>query len=168
MPSSFVTRKRIAERSSSVGEARRIQQRHQLLEIALQRFQGLDRERAARKCLEVSAFAVFVDLLPRAFDREFLYVQQMLHEHDQLDLAPLIDTITRPVLGRIEKTELAFPIPQDVRLQVGELAHLADRKELLHWLRGRRWGHRSCSGRSSRDIRSAIAERAECPSKSIR
>src|SRR5437899_189505 len=110
MPSSFVTRKRIGDTpATSVGEARRDEHRHQLLEIALERLQGFRGEGAAREGLEVSSLPVLVDLLARAFDRVLLDVEQMLHEHDELDLAPLIHTIARAVLRGIEKAELALP-----------------------------------------------------------
>src|SRR3989441_8599067 len=78
----------------------------------------------------------------------------MLHQHDQLDLAPLIHPVAGPVLGGVQEAELALPVPQHVRLQVGELTHLADREELLN---GMGDAHRQCSGLSSRSIRSATA-----------
>src|SRR3989442_8036671 len=56
----------------------------------LDRFGG---EGAPRFGLELARAAILLDLLPRAFDRVFLGVQQMLDEHDQLDLAPLIHAI---------------------------------------------------------------------------
>src|SRR6266550_815235 len=61
----------------------------------------------------------------------------------------------------IEKTELALPVAQHVRLQVGELADLADREELLDGLGGCA-AHRappSPSAFSSRSIRSLTAWR---------
>src|SRR5687768_10968236 len=88
----------------------------------------------------------------------------MLDQLDQLDLPSLIDAIARPVLRGIEEAELALPVPQHVRLQIGQLADLADAEELLHWI-GR---HASCSARSSRHMRSKTASRAGCPSKRMR
>src|SRR5207237_6793378 len=60
------------------------------------------------------------------------------------------------VLGGIEEAELALPVAQHVRLEIGELAHFTDRKELLDRLRR---AHRPphCSGLRSRSIRSATA-----------
>ena len=112
----------------------------ELLEIRLERLERLDGERAARHDLEVAALAMLVDLLARALDRVLLVVQQMLHEHDQLDLAPLIDAIAGAILRRAEKAELALPIAKHVRLEAGQLADLADREELLN--RFRRMGSR--------------------------
>src|SRR6476646_1553970 len=93
IPSSFVTRRRI-----SVGERRRTEGHEQVSEIGLQRLQRLHGERAASDDLEIALLAVVIHLLPRALDRVLLVVQQVLHEHDQLHLAPLIDAIARAVL----------------------------------------------------------------------
>src|SRR4051812_8198377 len=88
----------------------------------------------------------------------------MFHEHDELDLATLVHAIPRSILGRIEKAELALPVAQHVRLEIGELTHFADAEELLNGLRA----HASCSARSSRVISSRTANRAGCPSKRMR
>ena len=106
--------------------------------------------------LQVAALAMLVHLLPRAFDRVLLVVQQVLHEHDELDLAALIDAIARAILRRAQKAELALPVAQHVRLETGELADLADREEFLNRDRDD-WAHRSCSDRSSRAISSGTA-----------
>src|SRR5262249_11171851 len=108
--------------------------------------------------LEVPALAVLVDFLPRTFDRVLLVVQEVLHEHDHLDLAPLVDAIARPVLHRTKKPELALPVTKHVGLEAGEIADLADREELLDGFG--RWTHRSCSARSSRAMSSGTASRA--------
>src|SRR5438552_2871003 len=123
-------------------------------ELGAQVLDGLGRERAARLRLQVPAAPILLDLLARPLDRVFLGVQQMLHQHDQLDLAPLIHPVAAPVLGGVQEAELALPVPQHVRLQVGELTHLADREELLN---GMGDAHRQCSGLSSRSVRSATA-----------
>src|SRR5438046_5873359 len=123
-------------------------------ELGAQVLDGLGRERAARLRLQVPAAPILLDLLARPLDRVFLGVEQMLHQHDQLDLAPLIHPVAGPVLGGVQEAELALPVAQHVRLQVGELTHLADREELLN---GMRDAHRQCSGLSSRSIRSATA-----------
>src|SRR6266581_6662816 len=59
-------------------------------ELGAQVLDGLGRERAARLRLQVPAAPILFDLLARPLDRVFLGVEQMLHQHDQLDLAPLI------------------------------------------------------------------------------
>src|SRR6266700_236526 len=123
-------------------------------ELGAQVLDGLGRERAARLRLQVPAAPILLDLLARPLDRVFLGVQQMLHQHDQLDLAPLIHPVAGPVLGGVQEAELALPVPQHVRLQVGELAHLADGEELLNGIGD---AHRQCSGLSSRSIKSATA-----------
>src|SRR5688572_24426086 len=133
------------------------------LQLRPQLLDGFSRERAAGFRLELARAAVLLDLLARPFDRVLLRVEQMLDEHDQLDLAPLIHAIARAILGGIQEPELALPVAQHVGLEVGELANLADRKELLNGLRGlrrklrrRHTAHRP-SAFSSRSIRSLIA-----------
>src|SRR5467141_322328 len=108
------------------------------LELGAELLDGFGGQRTARFGLELAGATVLLDLLARAFDRVFLGVQQVLKKHDKLDLAPLVHAIARAVLGRIEEAELALPVAQHVRLQVGELADLTDREELLDWLGGRR------------------------------
>src|SRR5438093_10690328 len=87
-----------------------------------------------------------------------------MDHHNRALPALLIHAIAGPVLGRIEKAELALPVAKHVRLQVGEVADLADREELLHRLRRGRRGGRAAAHRlsafSSRSIRSLIACRA--------
>src|SRR5437899_3772245 len=124
------------------------------LELDAQVLDRLGRQRAARLRLELPAAPILLDLLARALDRVFLRIEQVLHQHDQLDLAPLVHAVAGPVLGGVQEAELALPVPQHVRLQVGELTHFADRKELLHGMGG---AHRPCSGLSSRSIKSATA-----------
>src|SRR5262245_30076108 len=155
--------------SPSVGEWFGAEHPDQLLELGLERFERLHGQRAPRHHLEIAALAVFIHFLTCAFDGVLLVVQQVLHEHDQLHLATLIDAIAGAVLRWTQKAELAFPIPQHVWLQSGEVTDFADGEELLDWLglRGR-WGHRSCSDRSSRVIISLTAARAACPSNRMR
>src|SRR5882762_5654172 len=131
------------------------------LELGAELLDGFGGQRTPRLGFELTRATILLDFLARALDRVFLRVQQMFHEHDQLDLAPLVHAIPRAILGRIEKTELALPVAQHVRLQVGELADLADREELLDGL-GRCAAHRpppSPSAFSSRSIRSLTAWR---------
>src|SRR5689334_3634626 len=132
------------------------------LELGAQVFHGLGRERAARLRLELPRAAILLDLLACALDRVLLRVEQVLDQHDQLDLAPLVHPVAGAVLGGVEKTELAFPVAQHVRLEIGELAHLADREELLDRLR---CAHRPphCSGFRSRSIKSATALPGDLP-----
>src|SRR6266849_1274833 len=124
------------------------------LEIGAEVLDRLRRERAARLRLELARAPILLDLLARPLNRVFLRVQQVLHQHDQLDLAPLVHPVARPVLGGVQKAELALPVSQHMRLQVGQLTNLADREELLNGMRG---AQRQCSGLSSRSIRSATA-----------
>src|SRR2546425_8739971 len=126
-------------------------------ELGAQVLDGLGRERAACLRLQVPAAPILLDLLARPLDRVFLGVEQMLHQHDQLDLAPLIHPVAGPVLGGIQEAELTLPVAQHVRLQVGELAHLADREELLNGLGGSA-AHR-LSAFNSRSMRSLTAWR---------
>src|SRR5436190_22109179 len=126
------------------------------LELRAELLDGLGGERAPGFGLQLAGAAVLLDLLPGPFDRVLLRVQQVFHEHDQLDLAPLVHAIARAILGGIEEAELALPIPEHVRLEVGELADLADGEELLDGLRRRAAAHR-LSAFSSRSMRSLIA-----------
>src|SRR3989441_3668226 len=129
------------------------------LELGAELLDGFSRQRTPRFGLELAGAAILLDLLARAFDRVFLGVQQVLHQHDQLDLATLVHAIARAVLGGIQEAELTLPVAQHVRLQVGELAHLADREELLNRLGRRAAAHRSPSpsALSSRSMRSLTA-----------
>src|SRR2546427_2481000 len=128
-------------------------------ELGAELLDGFGGQRAPRFGLELAGTTILFDLLARAFDRGFLGVQQVLDEHDQLDLAPLVDAIARAVLGGIQEPELALPIAQHVRLQVGELADLADREDLLNRLGRRVAGAHRLSAFSSRSIRSLTAWR---------
>src|SRR3954471_864339 len=109
---------------------------------------------------------MLIDLLTSTLDGVLLVIEQVFHQRDQLDLAPLIHAIPRTILCRAEKAKLAFPVSQNVRLQAGEIAHLADREEFLHWFGC--WAHWSCSDRSSRAMSSGTASRAAWPSNSMR
>src|SRR6266702_4485319 len=137
------------------------------LELAAQVFHRLRGERAPCFGLQLARAAILLDFLARAFDRVFLGVQQVLHQHDQLDLATLVHTIAGAVFRGVQEPELALPVAEHVGLQVGELADLPDGEEFLNGL----WdAHRlpppppHCSAFSSRSIRSAIAWRGGLPS----
>src|SRR5256712_3069878 len=145
-------------RSARPGIGRRVplENGEDRLELGAQVLDRLSRERATRLRLEIPAAPILLDFLARPLDCVFLRVEQVLDQHDQLDLAPLVHPVPGPVLGGVQEAELALPVPQHVRLQVGELTHLADRKELLHGM-GAGGAHRQCSGFSSRSIRSATA-----------
>src|SRR5215203_5718319 len=175
MPSSLVIRKRISGllaldelRRRTSGNASRLlvgrEQAHQLLEVVLERVEGLHGEGGACGGLEIPALAMLVDLLARALDGVLLGVEQMLDEEDELDLPPLIHAVARSILGWIEKAELALPVAQHVRLEIGELADLADAEELLDGL----GDHASCSARSSRFMSSCTASLAGWPSNRMR
>src|SRR3977135_4325208 len=124
------------------------------LELGAQILDRLGRERAPRLRLELARAPILLDLLARPLNRVFFGVEQVLHQHDQLDLAPLVHPVAGPVLGGVQEPELALPVPQHEGLQGGELAHFPDREALLHGMGG---SHRQCSGLSSRSIKSATA-----------
>ena len=65
------------------------------------------------------------DLL-RPFDGVPLIAQELLDVEDELDVAVRVDAVSRPVLGRLQLVELRLPVAQNVLLQIGDLAHLAD------------------------------------------
>src|SRR5947207_5848167 len=69
--------------------------------------------------------------LLRAGDREALFVEELLDAKDGLDVAPAVDALSRRVLRRREGGELRFPVAEDVRLRIGDLADLADLEEEL-------------------------------------
>src|SRR3990172_4635489 len=127
-------------------------------------FDGLVLERCASLRFQGSGSPVLVHALSRPLDGVLLRVQQMLDQQDQFDLAPLVHPVTGPVLGGIEKPELALPVAQHVGLEVGELADVTDGEELLDRSRDR---HRHCSAFNSRSMRSAMARRGDLPSNRI-
>src|SRR5690349_18610043 len=154
-----------------IGSGAPLENREHRLQLGTQVLDRLGRERAPCLGFELPRSAVLLDLLARPLDRVFLRVQEMLHEHDQLDFAPLVHAVPRAVLGGVQESELALPVPQDVGLQIGELADLADGEEFLDRI-GR--AHRPpapppppppphCSGLSSRSMRSATAWRGGLP-----
>src|SRR6266513_6480936 len=116
---------------SGIGRSVPLENGEDRLEVGAQVLDRLGRERAARLRLELTAAPILLDLLARPLDRVFLGVEQVLYQHDQLDLAQLVHPVAGAVFGGVQEAELALPVPQHVRLQVRELAHLADRKELL-------------------------------------
>src|SRR2546425_2834273 len=134
------------------------------LQLGAQVAHRLGRQRAPGLGLQLAAAAVLLDLLPRPLDGVLLRVEQVLDEHDQLDLAPLVDAVARAVLGGVQEPELALPVAQHVRLQVGELADLADGEELLP---GMGSAHRHCSALRSRSISAAMASRGAFPSNRV-
>src|SRR5258708_2626483 len=82
------------------------------LQLGAQLLHGFGGERAARLGLQLSRAAILLDLLARALDRVLLRVEEVLHQHDQLDLPTLVDAVPGSVLGRIQEPELALPVPQ--------------------------------------------------------
>jgi hypothetical protein len=107
---------------------------NQIFEISFQRLEGLHGERAPRDGFEIAALSVLIHFLARPLDRVLLIVEKVLYERNELDLAPLIDPISRAILRGTKEAELAFPISQHVRLETGQITHLTDRKEFLDWL----------------------------------
>src|SRR3989442_393312 len=80
------------------------------LELGAELLDGFGGQRTPRFGLELARATVLLDLLARALDRVFLRVQQVFHEHDQLDLAPLVHAIARAVLGGAEEAGPAIPV----------------------------------------------------------
>src|SRR5262249_28278156 len=113
--------------------------------------------------LELARPAVLIDALTSAFDGVLLGIEKMFDEHDELDLPGFVHPVARAVLCRVEKSELTLPVPQHVRLEVGQCADFSDRVKLLYRSRRR---HRHCSGLSSRPISSATLSRADLPRNS--
>src|SRR6185312_267800 len=145
----------------------------------LHRLDGLQVEHRACRGSELALAAMLIHFLACAVDRVLLRIEEVLHEHDQLDFAALVHAVARAILGRAQEPELALPVAQHVRLEAGQLAHFADGEELLHrvaglavrgMVRGTRglWAHGSTSARSSRDISSAIASRGWWRSNKMR
>src|SRR6266581_390462 len=64
------------------------------LELGAELLDGFGGEGAPRLRLELAGAAILLDLLPGAFDRVFLGVQQMLDEHIQLALHEVADRLT--------------------------------------------------------------------------
>src|SRR5258708_2516272 len=155
----MITASRASARAG-IGRGLPVEQRENRLQLGAQVVHRLRGEGAPRLRVERGGAGVRVDLLSRPVDGVLLRVQEVLDQHDQLDLAPLVDTVAGTVLGGAQEAELALPVPQHVRLEVGELADLADREELLDGMRG---AHRHCSALRSRSIRSATAWRAGLP-----
>src|SRR5512143_800272 len=159
-----MTATRSGSGASAMGRRRAVEQREHGFQLGAQVLDGLRRQRPPGLRLELSGASILLDLGPGSLDRVLLGVEQMLHQHDELDLAPLVHAIPRAVLGGIQEAKLALPVAQHVRLQIGELADFADRKELLHRMRR---AHRHCSGLGARSIRSAIACRGVLPANRI-
>ena len=137
-----------------------IERANDALEIVLERIDGALFERCACRGLQRSILSILVHPSAGAFDGVLVHVQKLLHEHYQLHLAPLVHTVAGAVLRRMQKAELAFPVAKHMRLEIGEIAHVADRKELTDWYGGHDFSlHSSRSGRGSRFIRSTIASR---------
>src|SRR5256884_2283613 len=118
-----------------IGRGRSLEDCENRLELAAQILHRLRGECAPCLGLELTRAAVLLDLLTRALDRVFLGVQQVLHQHDQLDLASLVHPVSRAVFRGVQEAELALPVAEHVRLQIGELAYLADREEFLDGVR---------------------------------
>src|SRR5258708_36860940 len=109
------TASRASARAGS-GRGRRLQVWENRLQRGAQVVHRLRGEGAPRLRLELARAAVLLDLLSRPVDGVLLRVQEVLDQHDQLDLAPLVDTVAGAVLGGGQETELAFPVPQHLRL----------------------------------------------------
>src|SRR3989441_5108499 len=96
---------------SGIGRSVPLENSEDRFELGPQVFDRLSRERATRLRLELPAAPILLDLLARPLDGVFLGVEQVLHQHDQLDLAPLVHPVSGAVLGGVQKPELALPVP---------------------------------------------------------
>src|SRR5688572_32885268 len=83
-----------------------------LAQVALDRRDRLQLECRSRDSTDLPLATMLLDLLPRAFDRVLLGVEQVLHELNELDLPTLIDAIAGTVLRRTQELELTFPVSQ--------------------------------------------------------
>src|SRR2546426_10150308 len=110
-----------------IGRGRALEDREHGFELAAKVLHGLCGERSARLRLQLARAAVLLDLLARALDRVLLRVQQVLDQHDQLDLAPLIHAGAPAVLRPGPGPGLTLPVTQDVRREGRPLADLAQR-----------------------------------------
>src|SRR5207244_10769361 len=92
-------------RSARPGIGRRVplENGEDRLELGAQVLDRLSRERATCLRLELPAAPILLDLLARPLDGVFLRVEQVLHQHDQLYLAPLVHPLPGPVLRRVSK-----------------------------------------------------------------
>src|SRR2546427_10542045 len=95
---------------TGIGRGSALKDREYGFELAAQILHGLRGERPARLRLQLARATVLLDLLACALDRVLLRVQQVLHQHDQLDLAPLIHAVARAVLCGVQEPELALPV----------------------------------------------------------
>src|SRR2546430_8656915 len=93
-----------------IGRGRSLEDRENRLELAAQVFHRLRGERAPCLGFELTRAAVLLDLLTRPFDRVFLRIQQVLHQPDQLDLAPLIHAGPPAGFCGGPETGLALPV----------------------------------------------------------
>src|SRR5512138_2781475 len=114
-PSSFVTRmfmgakgaraRRKSEPRSPLGGRPALEQRQHRLDAGPQLRGKLGLEGPSGGGAELARPAILIDPLPRAVDGELLGVQEMLHQHDELDLAALVHAIARAVLRGVEEAE---------------------------------------------------------------
>src|SRR2546430_17367813 len=92
-------------RSARPGIGRRVplENGEDRLELGAQVLDRLSRERATRLWLEIPAAPILLDFLARPLAGVFLRVEQVLAQHDQLDLAPLGHPFPGPALGAAQK-----------------------------------------------------------------
>src|SRR5574342_508220 len=98
-----MTAMRSVSGASAMGRRRAVEQREHGFQLGAQVLDGLRRQRPPGLRLELSGASILLNLGPGTLDRVLLGVEQMLHQHDQLDLAPLVHAIPRAVLGRSEE-----------------------------------------------------------------
>src|SRR3989442_13813792 len=95
-----------------IGRGCALEDREHGFELAAKVLHGLCGERSARLRLQLARAAVLLDLLAPALDRVLLPVQQVLDQHDQLDLAPLIHAVPPTRLSPGQEPELNTPRTQ--------------------------------------------------------
>src|SRR2546426_866629 len=73
-----------------------LEQGEDRLQLQTEVLDRLGRQGAPRLRLQLARATVLLDFLARALDRVFLRVQEVLDQHDQLDLASLVHPVARP------------------------------------------------------------------------
>jgi len=73
----------------------------------------------------------FRKMLPRAGDREALFIEQPLDFEDGFDVFAAVEPVAAGALHRLERRKLGLPVAQDERLRRRQAAHFADAEQAL-------------------------------------